>query len=311
MEELISVIMSTYNEPVNYISHAVSSILVQTYKNFEFIIVVDNPDNHEAVDYLEQMQSQDQRIRLIINECNLGLPKSLNIAIEHASGEYIARMDADDIAMPKRLEVQAAFLRDNQLDIVGSNIVYIDSQGVEIGKETHYPTSDKQIKKYLKQASPIPHPTWLIRKTVFAEIGAYELYPASQDYEFITRMVLRGYRLGNIEKPLLKYRINFSGITSRNKILQKTIKYYIRTCYRAGKESPLKDFDRFFDSERGKKKYNNLERYYKASDTLKRYKRDKKMIKFAVLGIQLFLSSKEARDVFREIITDRMLFKGN
>ena len=76
-------------------------------------------------------------------------------------------------------------------------------------------------------------------------------------------------------------------------------------------ESPLKDFERFFDSKSGKKKYNNLERYYKASDTLKSYKRDKKIIKFAVLGIQLFLSSKEARDVFREIITDRMLFKGN
>ena len=310
MQELISVIMSTYNEPVSYISHAVSSILAQTYMNIELIIVADNPDNCEAVAYLHQISSHDPRVRLIINKRNLGLPKSLNIALDHASGAYIARMDADDISMPERLEVQTAFLRENQLDLVGSNIRYMDSQGVETGKETHYPTSDDCIKRYLRLASPIPHPTWMIRRTVFTEIGGYESYPASQDYEFISRMALRGYRLGNIEQPLLKYRINSSGISSKNKILQKTIKYYIRTCYRAGEESPLEDFERFFDSESGKKKYKDLECYYKASDTLKTYKRENKRIKYALLGIQLFLSSKEARDVLGEMIAERVFSMG-
>ena len=109
-KDLISVVMSNYNTDELYLRASIESILNQTYKNFEFIIV-DDCSSDNSVSVIESYD--DKRIKLIKNPKNMGLTKSLNIAIKAAKGEFIARMDADDISLPQRFEKQVEFLTQN------------------------------------------------------------------------------------------------------------------------------------------------------------------------------------------------------
>lgn len=110
MKPDITVIMPIYKESLKQIKEAVTSIIQQTYKNFTFIIIVDNPDNVEGKRYIQEQQKKNDNIKIIENESNIGLAKSLNIAISHVKTEYIARMDADDIAQPDRLLKQKSYM---------------------------------------------------------------------------------------------------------------------------------------------------------------------------------------------------------
>ena len=106
----ISVIMSVYSERVDWIRKSIDSILNQTYSDFEFIIVNDKPDKEENAQLLEEYAARDSRIKVLTNEENIGLTKSLNKAFALAEGEFIARMDADDMALPERFKIQLEFM---------------------------------------------------------------------------------------------------------------------------------------------------------------------------------------------------------
>ncbi len=108
MEDLISVIMSTYNESVSELRESIESVLKQTYSNIEFIIVIDNPNNEELSAFIYSFD--DPRIRVIKNDRNIGLVNSLNKAICQSKGKYLARMDADDICEANRLKLQKDYL---------------------------------------------------------------------------------------------------------------------------------------------------------------------------------------------------------
>ena len=134
MCELVSVVMSVYNEPVDYVTKAIESILNQTWENIEFIIVMDNPSNAELGELIKSYGAQYNNIFIMENEKNMGLPYSLNRAISKASGKYIARMDADDISFPERIEEEVLFLKKNNYDMVASNRIDIDEEGNIIRK---------------------------------------------------------------------------------------------------------------------------------------------------------------------------------
>ena len=102
----VSVLLSIYKEPVEKIAPAVESILQQTFRDFEFLIAIDNPENTQAITYIENLARNDNRISLFVNEKNMGLGASLNRLIEAANGAYCARMDTEDISLPTRLEKQ-------------------------------------------------------------------------------------------------------------------------------------------------------------------------------------------------------------
>ena len=96
----ISVLMCTYREPAAYVAEAIASIRNQTWRDFEFVIIADDPENRAVIDLLDRQAAADSRIRYWINDRNRGLPASLNIGLSHCAGSYIARMDADDISLP-------------------------------------------------------------------------------------------------------------------------------------------------------------------------------------------------------------------
>lgn len=131
MSELISIIMSVYNETDSVLALSVDSILSQSYSNFEFIIVDDNPNNTQIRDFLKRQS--DPRIVRIYNKENRGLVYSLNKALKVAKGSIIARMDADDISEKDRIEKEYRYLKNHNLDLVGTWIHLIDSQNNKIG----------------------------------------------------------------------------------------------------------------------------------------------------------------------------------
>lgn len=213
----ISVIMSVYNG-MPFLKEAVASILKQTYRNFEFIIV-DDGSRDKSWNYLNMLK--DNRIKLIKNKKNLGLAASLNKALKLARGDYIARMDADDVSLPQRLETQLKFLEKNcNIDICGSYVSVIDEGGKVIG-QIKKPRSDKQIKKELFWLTPLLHPTWFAKKEVFKILNGYdEKWDYVEDFEFLTRA--KDYKMANIPKYLLLFR------SQKERRSQKTIEQIYR-----------------------------------------------------------------------------------
>lgn len=308
MNDLISVIMSTYHEPLVWIRQAVDSVLNQTYKNIEFIIVIDDPDNTELIDYLTIRGEQDARITIHINEKNIGLAASLNKAIGLAKGEYIARMDADDISEQDRLACQMEYLILYRLDLIGCNIRTIDESGEIINAgETHLPLSDEVIKKYLRIGNIIMHPTWLTKKSIYTSVGMYRNFPAAQDYEFLTRIALAGYRLGNMKEPKLRYRINTRSISSTKKILQKSIHYFVRQNYNEGRQSNVEDFYAFMRSDAGKQKQGELEKFYKDYERRWKYCSNQKWRMYFIMGVSALLKPGEDRIWFTDMVKGKLL----
>lgn len=198
-----SVIMSVHNG-MPFLTDSVKSILNQTYKNFEFIIV-DDASTDKTSKYLKSLK--DKRIRLLKNSKNLGLAASLNKALKVARGEFIARMDADDISKPSRLETQVKFLINRpSIDICGSWVDLIDEDGKIVGTKK-YPKTDKEIKKLLNWQSAIIHPTFFTRDSFFKKLGGYNPdFDLAEDYEILTR-AKKDFKMANISKKLLLWRL--------------------------------------------------------------------------------------------------------
>lgn len=188
-----------------FIDDAIKSILGQTISDLEFIII-----NDGSTDRTEDiiLSYQDSRIIYIRNDKNRGLSYSFNKGIEVAQGKYLARMDADDISSPERLEIQSLYLKKNpSIDIVGSSIVTIDENNNQM--TTHKRSSSHKCIKFSSLFStPMYHPTVMGRLEIFKSHHFNESFSNSEDYELWSRLLFSTKtRFANINKPLLKYRI--------------------------------------------------------------------------------------------------------
>lgn len=227
----ISVVMSTYNEPEEWLRKSIESILNQTYSNLEFIIVCDNPQNKDLINLLDSYEKKDNRIKIIVNEINIGLSKSLNVALNECKGKYVARMDADDIAIKNRFELQMKYLIDNKLDLVGSGVVCIDENEKEISTLNSFPKNNEVLRKKVIYNNCIAHPTWLGKSELFKTLKGYRDIPYAEDYDFVLRALSKGYKLGNIQSVLLKYRIRSSSISNKNGLKQFLVSKVITSLY--------------------------------------------------------------------------------
>lgn len=216
----ISVVMSIYNEPLQWIRLAMESILSQTFRDCEYIIICDNPGFDKGIAYISELAGADPRIRLIINEKNIGPTKSFNKAIEAAKGEYIARMDADDIALPTRFEKQVKFLDSHpQISICASDVHVMDPEG-RITRKNRYRKKRRQELNVISNC--IAHPTVMLRRALLEERNPLYNpdYRYSQDYELWTFLTLKGHRFHTLQEPLLMYRRSASQISSARKQTQ-------------------------------------------------------------------------------------------
>ena len=249
--QLVSVIMPCYREPAHFFSAAVESILQQTYKHIELILILDDPYNKE----LEQMGRQyvkiDPRVHFYVNDQNLRLTATLNKGISLANGDVIARLDADDIALPARIEKQIGFI--DEYDLISTNFAFINLEGNIIRHRT-FPTEDADIKEYLiKVADCMYHTTWLGKKTAFTELNGYRDIGPFEDYDFLLRAVKKGMRFLNLNEELTHYRINTEGISYNNRIRQHLGSEFIREHYDQIETINEADIDAYLDSSVGSK----------------------------------------------------------
>lgn len=225
----LAVVMSVYNEHEDDLIHSIESIINQDYKDFEFIIVLDNPGNNSLRKILEYYKQKDNRINLIINNNNIGLANSLNKAIRVANSDIVARMDADDIAMPDRLGKELKFLIDNpKYSVVSVNKINIDSNGNTISYGGKLPSNFETTKKAIKYISMVLHPGAMFYKKTFECIGEYRNFPCAQDYDLWLRFIDNGYQIGFLDEYLMKYRVSNISISSRKAFTQWLCNKYIR-----------------------------------------------------------------------------------
>jgi len=210
--QLISVVMSVYNDE-KFLAEAIESILRQSYRNFEFIIVNDGSTDGSA-SIISKFQKIDKRIVFIDRKENKGLPYSLNESIFLAKGGYVARMDSDDIAVEDRFERQINFLeRRSDVDILGGQEALIDSEGLFL-KSSKKPLLFNHIKKSAEFVCPVNHPTYMVRRNVYLMLGCYRTsFVYAQDYDFILRAIDYGFVIENMPDKLLYYR-SFKGMHS-------------------------------------------------------------------------------------------------
>ena len=248
----ISVIMGVHNG-AKYLRGAIDSILNQAFADFEFLIVND-ASTDESTSILSSYA--DQRIKIINNSENLGLTKSLNKGLAIAQGEYIARMDADDISLPERFEVQKKFLDESpKIAVVGSATIIIDDNNKESGSKT--PVTDPDLLKfYVQLKNQLTHSSVMFRKNVILEIGGYdESVKYAQDYDLWSRLLHKKIMLSNIEKPLLKYRFHQKSITqgaTKGKAYESAMKtvYKNMTHYTAISQEEFEIFAESFHSHK-------------------------------------------------------------
>ena len=211
----VSVVMPTYNTEVSILKEAVDSILCQTFKDFEFIIIDDGSTN-ESVDYLQSLQ--DKRIKLIRNPENLGITKSLNIGFREAKGKYIARMDSDDISLPKRFEKQFAFMEAHP-DVImcGSNVEYFNGSFSRKGKDRIKDMETYRISTLFINPGP-RHPTAFFNRELLIrhQISYDENLPYAQDYALWVEISKRGI-IRILPDVLLRYRYNPSSVTGMHR----------------------------------------------------------------------------------------------
>jgi len=207
---LVSVVMPVLDPHPEYFVAAVASVLAQTMADLELIIVED-PSPRSARALLAGIS--DPRVRLICNETRTSLVDQRNRTLSEARADFVAMLDADDIAKPHRLAAQLEFLRNHpEVGVVGSQLTIIGPDGARVGSRA-YPTQHDDIVEAMMRYNAIAQPSVMARKQVLIDAGGYQYraFPVNEDYELWSRLAARGVRLANHPDALIDYRIHLSG----------------------------------------------------------------------------------------------------
>lgn len=213
----VTVITTAFNAE-EYVRESLDSIYSQTFQDFD-IILLDDGSTDGTADILREYTERYPNSVLLSNESNQGIPYSRNKALLHASGDYIAIHDADDISLPERLENEVGFLDENErISFMGAWAYRISQTGEDIGSMS-YPPKDTGgafavITRY--KLNPIIDPTCMYRRDMMMKHGGYTLDPQLRtvlDFELWCRLLCHGYMMANIQQHLIKYRINPNGVT--------------------------------------------------------------------------------------------------
>ncbi len=205
LEPLISVIIPVYNRE-EFINESIDSILNQTYQNFELIIVDDCSTDHTS-EIIRNYSKKENRIKILTNEKNLGATSAFNRGLSFSKGKYIARMDSDDISLPKRFEKQINLFNNwTQLDVLGTGAILIDEVGNVIGKKK-FPSNYHKIKKIIEKGVPVFDPSVMIKSDILKKIGGFDNRMAPADDYHLWLILFKNKKIiSNLDEYLIKYR---------------------------------------------------------------------------------------------------------
>ncbi len=205
----VTVLMSVYGEKETWLREAVESILNQTFSNFEFIIILDKPENDALWAIMNEYKLKDNRIILLKNDSNIGLAASLNRGILISKGDYIVRMDADDISVRERIEKLVYFMEGN--NTIGICSSWMKSFGGKFWKNRieKYPTDHLRLVTDALYKTPVAHGACIISRKVISEFAPLynEKCYSTQDYELFSRLMKNGVIFATLPKPLYLRRV--------------------------------------------------------------------------------------------------------
>ena len=208
--------MSVYNGE-QYLQEAIESILNQTFKEFEFIIINDGSIDG-SLKIIQDYAADDERI-IIVTQDNIGLTQSLNKGIRMARGKYIARMDADDVSLPHRFATQLPWLESKEFDICCSRTWLIEDNRVSPRFKYYLPKN-----LLLKFCNPFIHGTFFMKKSILDEIGGYdEEFRYAQDYKLIIDLFKKKCRIIYLKEPLYQTRKHADSISIKNRKEQQEL----------------------------------------------------------------------------------------
>ena len=235
----ISLIMSVYNGE-DYLAETIESVIKQTFKEWEFIIINDC-SNDKTSEILDKYSLIDSRIKVHTNETNLRLPSSLNKALSIAEGKYIARMDADDICLPDRLQKQYDFMEANpNVDLSSCRFLTLKN-GVYSSGGCGGKGDSESIKALLLVTNPILHPGIIAKAEVIKELCYDKNFTCTEDMELWTRFVLNGKRVEILSEYLMIYRLHDKQITETTLDKQRNEVIKIQKTYLSKLLKPIND----------------------------------------------------------------------
>lgn len=220
--ELVSIILPILNPDPVLLKLAIESLLNQSYEHIE-VIIIEAPSECIGKKIVESFE--DTRIRYTLNQERTSLREQLNQAITVSKGQFIARMDADDISLPDRIAKQISYLKGHEdISLVGSCLEIINDEGTSLGFR-QLPEANDDIVKGLRVYCTIAHPSIMFRRNDIIEMGCYQDSAPMEDWDLWCRMAIAGKKFCNIQEPLLKYRVHSQAgkVTSLRKTLRTGI----------------------------------------------------------------------------------------
>lgn len=204
----VSLIMATFNDEPKYLSAAIDSIILQSFQDWE-LIIIDDSNNFATIETIDHYVEKNKRIKVVRKkDGKYGFVSALNAGIELASGEYVGRMDGDDLSHPLRLEKEVEYLAEHpNVDVVGTQTAIIDEKGNKTS-EINFPACGRRFRLFQIFRCPMQHGTILMRRKLIEQGVRYdENFKRSEDLELWLRLQKEGYKLYNIQEILYDFRI--------------------------------------------------------------------------------------------------------
>ena len=294
----VSVIMPVYREKEGFVRQAIESILNQTLTDFQYIIILDDPDNDELKQVIHEYCKNDSRIHFIVNDRNMGCPLTKNKGILLSTTEYVAIMDADDVSYPDRLETQLKRMEKDEVDFLAGYVEVIDEEDKVLYRMDNLPVKHEDVVKKMRVNNCMPHPAWMLKKRSYLALDGYADIQGCEDYDLLLRAMNAGYKLGNCDRIILKYRLSQQSISRDNLYRQYLMMRYIQDKYFYHK-LPYNSYQEY---ENRKYTPEKAKRYAKAADAFQRALICKKRKQFAGVLIntaEIFISREYIEKIVR------------
>lgn len=296
----ISIVMPVYREKEIFVRQAIESILKQTISDFEYIIILDDPANEKLMQVVNEYKTKDDRIKFYVNEKNLGCPLTKNKGISLCNTEYVAIMDADDISCPERLERQLKSIQLENVDFLSGYVSVINEEGNVVYNMDNLPIQHKDIVKKMRVNNCMPHPAWFFRRSSYMALGGYANIQGCEDYDLLIRAIKSGFKLGNCNCVVLKYRLSSQSISRNNLFKQYLMMRYIQDKYFYHKLS-VDSYEQYELQKFTEKKAVNYAKAAQAFEQALAYKNQKQYVYMLKKCFQILISKEYVEKIMRYV----------